>query len=927
MIRMSNKQEERQALLHEGSGSAAVNAYVEIVFDNTDHRFQLENSDEVVLRRTVGLKKDEFFLQRKRATKSEIQSLLEGAGFSKSNPYYVVQQGKVQDLCIMSDSNRLRLLKEVAGTTLYDEKKSESLSKMEENALSIAKITEILNDIENRLDELQQEKDELSAYQQADRSRRAAEYCLYDKELRKARSQLDAVEHERSDHAESISELHDSLKENHDSIRHVETILTTKSNATKRNRSQLQNLEQDNKKAVQNATRLQLECESLEEQIQGYVEQEARNQEHLEQVVQQIQEAESELANTAQPQYDQAVSELQQFNDEIDSCIRQTEALYAKQSRGREFATKKQRDAFLKNQMKEIQNLRNEKHEELSTSQDTLSSLRKTVEKETATVTKLQQDILEHNNTLQTLQKTLNEKKRQRLELHESRNDGWRKTEESQEQVRETKEALNNAIGDLKKVMPRATSMGLDKLPGIVQAERLVRGQHFFGTLMENMELKDEKYQTAVEVAAQNSLFHVIVDTDHTAARLMNRLEKGKLGRVTFLPLSQLRIDDNIRYPDSNDVKPMLDLCIQYDPKVERAMQHVFQKKMIARTPEIASEWSTRLSMDVITLDGDLCSRKGALTGGFVDVTKSRLGAQARLKESQETLQRIQLEHQTLKSKAQEVDQEVTNLMQEIQRLEAKLAELNRMVDKKETEIDRLQKRNEKHKKNIEEFEKVVIPALEREIALYDVDIERLKAEIGTELQENLSDEERELLSSLKERQSILTKEIVRQKDKVSAASMKRQKLVSLLEDNLFKRRTELQEGTVNVPDDDEDDALPTRSGRRSTSSRRTRLVSLASLKQQLAEDLEERRRELEIAQKLRDDIDRRLEEARATEAELLGEFNQAKNELETLKNQSMKLTKEMEDFQDKSERLLNKVSQIRISVSYDERFVKLDCS
>ena len=118
------KQEERQALLHEGSGSAAVNAFVEVVFDNSDNRFSLENSDEVVLRRTVGSKKDEFFLQRKRATKQEVQSLLEGAGFSKSNPYFMVQQGKIQSLCLMTDVQRLELLQQVAGTTLYENKKS-----------------------------------------------------------------------------------------------------------------------------------------------------------------------------------------------------------------------------------------------------------------------------------------------------------------------------------------------------------------------------------------------------------------------------------------------------------------------------------------------------------------------------------------------------------------------------------------------------------------------------------------------------------------------------------------------------------------------------------------------------------------------------------------------------------------------------------
>ena len=54
--------------------------------------------DEVILRRTIGQKKDEFFLNRKKIQKNEVISLLESAGFSKSNPYYIVQQGKVQFL-------------------------------------------------------------------------------------------------------------------------------------------------------------------------------------------------------------------------------------------------------------------------------------------------------------------------------------------------------------------------------------------------------------------------------------------------------------------------------------------------------------------------------------------------------------------------------------------------------------------------------------------------------------------------------------------------------------------------------------------------------------------------------------------------------------------------------------------------------------
>ena len=66
-------------------------------------------------------------MNRKRVQKTEVVSLLESAGFSKSNPYYIVQQGKVSNLCVMKDKDRLELLKEVAGTTVYEERRSESL--------------------------------------------------------------------------------------------------------------------------------------------------------------------------------------------------------------------------------------------------------------------------------------------------------------------------------------------------------------------------------------------------------------------------------------------------------------------------------------------------------------------------------------------------------------------------------------------------------------------------------------------------------------------------------------------------------------------------------------------------------------------------------------------------------------------------------
>lgn len=889
------RQEERQQLLHEGSGSAAVNAFVEIVFDNSDHRFAVEG-DTVVLRRTIGLKKDEFFLQRKRANKTEVQSLLEGAGFSKSNPYFIVQQGKVQDLCTMSDAERLQLLKEVAGTTVYDEKKAESAAKMEENASSIEKITEILQDIDDRLSELQSEKDELSAYQSLDRQRRAVEYQLYDAELSKTRQQLDSLESERATQVEAVAEIHSEMKATHDNIRNTEAILKTKSQALRRHH-QL-GLEDDHKMIVQRYTQLDLQFRETQEKIQSYQQQVQANKGKLQAVNAEIVKTQDELSKL-EPVYDAEYKTLQDWNAEAAQIVQQVQALYAKQGRGKQFSSVEERDAFLQSQIQELQAVESEKVTALNQQRDALADLRRSLESGKTDIAKATAEVKTKTASLTKLHQTIEEKKRQRLSLMDSRKQDWRALEELRLGVREARESVHKALADVRKTMPKATAMGLKALETIVEQEGL-SGDQYYGMLMDNMELKDDRYQTAIEVAAQNSLFFVIVDNDHTAAKLMSRLESGKLGRVTFLPLSQLQVE-RVQYPESTDVRPMIDTCIKYDKKVERAMQHVFGKKLLARSPEIASDFSTKYGMDAITLDGDLCSRKGALTGGYLDSQQSRWASHRRSQLAQETLQTAESKYHEKNRKAQQVDQTISNLMQTLQNLEAKHAELTHTVTEQEDALEKLQTRLENQKKQAEKIEKTTIPALEREIAGFKADMERLQGELGTELTETLSAQDRELLKELKQRQTELQPKIEAQDDKVTKLTVDRQNLQSLLTDNLLKKRDELSMDTTE-------------------GSRRRSSVGRSSVVDEWSLELQELQRQLEDAGKAKSDVEAQIEKNREVEAVLRKELIDSKNILEKLKSQDMQNAKKLEEAQEKSERLLNKVS---LSSSYT---TKLRC-
>jgi structural maintenance of chromosome 3 (chondroitin sulfate proteoglycan 6) len=928
------RQEERQALLHEGSGSAALSAFVEISFDNTDGRMAVED-DEVVIRRVIGAKKDEMFLQRKRATKSSIISLLEGAGFSKSNPYFLVQQGKIQALCLMNDAERLAVLKEVAGTTVYDNKKVESMAQMQDNNDKIEKVKEILERIEDRLAQLKNETEELEQFSAADKERRGCEYCLYEAELQKAQVSLGNIEEERAKNALSIAELHEQAKDTHDAIRAMEGQLHAKAAKLRQNARQLSLLEQDVKDGAQKKTQLALECQELQSQLTAADEAQVEAATQLAQVEAEIEKTEA-LLERLTPQLRQAEAALLALQHERTKASEALESLRAKQGRGKQFSSKQERDAYLQIALDDVAASIEETTGQIGSQRDALASSRRAVQ---AT----EQEIQTHQASLEakvaaaaSLTKSLADKRRERQTLQESRKADWRLEEQLKDQKREARTQWHNALGEYRKCMPRATSLGLDSLERLVQQERLTKDE-FFGTVLENIRLKNVKYATAVEVAAQNALFHVIVRDDEVAARLLVRLEREKMGRVTFLPMNQLRLDNStstsaqpIPSPSSDsDVCALLDVCLEHDPKLSLAMQHVFGRKLLARSQEAASEWSAKCDMDAITLDGDLVSRKGAISGGYVDTAKSRWAAHVAVGKAKAALDRLEAEYHRASSSVAQVDQQNTVLMQEIQKFESKHAEVTRSVKALETSLERAQARLEQQRKNQDKLEKTIIPNLEHQVENLQAEKARITEEMGTELSESLSNRDKQQIESLKANLARLATEMQQQSDTVARLAAEHQKATSLLKDNLLKRKDELTGGGVDE-EEEEEDVIQSTSGasarrRRGASknapavkaagSRRSSILhrlTFTAIQEQRQHDLEERQAQLSQLTSALVEIDEQLKELRSAETSLKAQVVAAKDELEQLRTTDAKNIKLLEDAQEKSERLLNKVGNLQ---------------
>lgn len=138
-----------------------------------------------------------------------------------------VFSNQITSLTNAKDPERLALLKEVAGTRVYEQRRLESLKIMEETGMHNSilkhlnkfwlialivtlyiyplhyrwwtketkrnKIVELLKYIEERLTELEEEKEELKEFQEKDRERRCLEYTIYGREMAEVNESIEEV--------------------------------------------------------------------------------------------------------------------------------------------------------------------------------------------------------------------------------------------------------------------------------------------------------------------------------------------------------------------------------------------------------------------------------------------------------------------------------------------------------------------------------------------------------------------------------------------------------------------------------------------------------------------------------------------------------------------------------------------------------------
>mmetsp|Transcript_10832 Transcript_10832/g.20577 ORF Transcript_10832/g.20577 Transcript_10832/m.20577 type:complete len:1210 (+) Transcript_10832:29-3658(+) len=777
--------EERQGLLYEGSGRDVMTASVEIVFDNSDMRFPIEK-DDVALKRTIGLKKDEYFLDNKHVTKSEVVSLLESAGLSRSNPYYIVQQGQVQRLIKMKNAERLELLKEIAGTRTYDDRRKESLKIMSDTDKRREQIEEVVQYIEKRLSELEEEKQELKQFQAYDSERRCLEYTIYDKEYKEALSKLEDIENTRENSSEKTNELHTDAADATKKREEAELLLKSLSAEITAHTAQKNGLAEELKRAMQARAQAELAVKEAQAELDTGNASTADASKEMKSLSSEIKSKEAKLA-TITKEFEAKAAEEEVLKDRVSAAEQRLSELYSKQGRADQFKTKSERDKYLADQIKDLEkdiakegaNLA--KMEKLmTTAAKDMNAKEKDLKAKTAEMDKVKKSVYSTDAAYAKLKADRNDATNARKEL-------WREESDLKTKVDDNSAKLQNAEKQLQYTMDKMMYKGLETVKSIV-AEKKIQG--VYGPLIDLFEV-DSKFQKCVETTAGNSLFSVVVDTDKTASDIIKELNsKPNSGRVTFMPLNQLS-DRTVTYPKSQEIIPMINK-VQFDNKYLKAMLQVFGKTLITRDLNVASQFARNHNFNTITLSGDQVNKKGALTGGYIDNKRSRLEIMSEIKRLKSEFQEVNSLADDIKQRIKVQETKVEKAHAEIEKYNENRTHLRNTFQQHQLDVKSLAKLLELEKNTSDRNAKVV-KTLEVEIARLESKISALKNEMGQPFSSQLSKADQKELHDTNAELTSLREELISVSTERSAIETKRTTIQDLLSSNLRKRRDELE--------------------------------------------------------------------------------------------------------------------------------------
>ena len=609
-------------------------ASVSITMDNSDHKLPIEFDEVTVTRRVYRSGESEYRINGSACRLKDINELFYDTGIGKEG-YSIIGQGQIDKILSGKPEERRELFDEAVGIVKFKRRKAAAQKKLEDERQNLVRVNDILSELTRQLGPLEKQSETAKIYLKKRDELKVLDVNMFLLEMEESRTELEALEEKLA-----ISER--DLKENNQKYEKIRTEYDRLEEKITHLDGQIEGERARNSENQLKRQQLAGQMDVLREQIRS-VETSRKNQlERLEIIEKELEERKKELENSRQEFTDLKEERKKAQEEEEDTSV-ENDAIEASISHlNREIEGDKNEIIRILNQRASTKG----KIQRYDTMMEQNQIRRAEVSQK---LLRLRSEENEQEDSLKELQEKYETVSDRIEELTEES----RTYEDAVEKLRQELMTQNQQAEQGQTAFHREASR-LESLKNITERydgygnsirrcmEQKAREPGLLGVVADLIKV-EKAYEVAIETALGGSIQNIVTADEETAKRMIDFLKKNKSGRATFLPLTSVGLRGG--FTDNGALKEpgvigLASTLVRADQEYEGLVRYLLGRVVVVDTIDhaVALARKYRYSLRIVTLEGELLSPGGSMTGGSFKNSSNLLGRRREIEELEESV-------------------------------------------------------------------------------------------------------------------------------------------------------------------------------------------------------------------------------------------------------------------------------------------------
>ena len=611
-------------------------AYVAITLDNSDHELPIAYDQVTVSRRLYRSGESEYKINGSACRLKDINELFYDTGIGKEG-YSIIGQGQIDKILSGRPEERRELFDEAAGIVKFKKRKLIAQRKLEDEEQNLVRVKDILSELEKQVGPLKIQSEAAKEYLKLKEELKGRDANLFLLEHRALQLQLADMEQKTAivkGDWDGASRQSEKLKQEFghleaESAASEEKIASareeySKSVLLKENLDgQIAVLQEQIRSEQLNEEHMKERISSIEQELSGKDEQKNEYEKQREETKRQVAQAEQELSQAGQTlqETEQQILKLSEESETAKAAI--ISALNEKAN----LAAKSQRYETM---LEQVDVRRSEVTQKLLRFKSDESVQEEELKREEIRLEQIQKELtaLKEQEEENAFRLTAAEEEGSSLAARLSRSQqDYHISHSRLESLRNLTERYEGYGSSIRRVMEQKS-----RIPGI-------------HGVVADLISTSKKYETAIETALGGSIQNIVTDREETAKELIEYLKKNRYGRATFLPLTGISGRGSFTQEAALREPGILGLAsdlVEVKDEYSNLIQYLLGRVVVADTIDhaIALARKFRHTLRIVTLEGELLSAGGSMTGGSFKNSSNLLGRQRELSELQAACQK-----------------------------------------------------------------------------------------------------------------------------------------------------------------------------------------------------------------------------------------------------------------------------------------------